>query len=352
MKPSNFNQQLNAALCKSEPRDSMSVSLEQAAEFFCANDNFTLLCHANPDGDTLGSGYALCGVLHITGKHARVVCADEASPRFDYLKDAINPDLLAFPENTPELIVTIDVADTELLGDLKDKYPRVDFCIDHHISNKNYAEQTLLDSTAAACAEVVWDLIGAMGVYAITPEIAAAAYTGVSTDTGCFRFSNTTAKSHAIAAELMEYKFDVARVNYLMFELKTRARIELERQAYSGIEFFFGGKCAVITLTAAMLDGIDPADTSNVSVLPKQVEGVEAGVILKERVPKAGEPPSEQMTWKISVRTNANVDAQTVCSALGGGGHKRAAGCKLSGDSAAVKAAVLAEVEKQLSCTE
>jgi phosphoesterase RecJ-like protein len=282
------------------------------------------------------------------GKHAKVICADEPSPRFEYLKEAIRPESLILHEDAPETIVTVDVADLELLGELKNVYTNIDFCIDHHISNKNYAKQTLLDETAAACAEVVWDLICAMDVYAVTPEIAAAVYTGVSTDTGCFRFSNTTGKSHAIAAELMEYNFDVAKINYLMFELKTRARIELERQAYSGIEFFFDGKCAVITLTAAMLKGIDPADTSNVSVLPKQVEGVEAGIIIKERVPKEGELESE-LTWKISVRTNMNVDAQVVCAALGGGGHKRAAGCKISGSIEDVKATILEQVKKHLS---
>jgi phosphoesterase RecJ-like protein len=325
----------------------MNITLQQAADFFRQNDNFVLICHANPDGDTLGSGYALCGVLHSMGKYAKVLCADEPSPRFDYLKDTINPELLEFTDTPTEMVVTVDVADLELLGDLQELYSHVDLCIDHHVSNKFYAERSLLDTEAAACAELVWDLIKVMVDKSkdmlmdsqIGKAIAAAIYTGVSTDTGCFRYTNTTAKSHVIAAELMVFDFDVSKINYLMFEMKTRERIELERKAYSGIEYYFGGKCAIITLTAAVLEGIDPADSNNVSVLPKQVEGVEAGVIIKEK---------DTNTWKISVRTNRNINAQAICAELGGGGHFCAAGCKIKGSLDTVKNAVLQEIEKQI----
>ncbi|MCL1831421.1 MAG: bifunctional oligoribonuclease/PAP phosphatase NrnA [Oscillospiraceae bacterium] len=332
----------------------MKVTLSRAAEFFKQNNYFTLLCHANPDGDTLGSGYALCGVLHLMGKYARLRCADEPSPRFAYLKDALVPGLDVFPEGVSETIVAVDVADTELLGDLKHEYAKFDFCVDHHISNKLYAEQTLLDSSAAACAEVVWDLICELKnllalvndvELLLTPQVAAAVYTGVSTDTGCFRFSNTTPKSHRIAADVMEYGFDVAKINYLMFEMKTRKRLELEQKALAGVEFFYGGKCAVITLTVDMLEGIDPADTGGVSVLSKQVEGVDVGVIIKER-----DPAKELNAWKISLRTNTNINAQAICCTFGGGGHMRAAGCKIKGTLDEVKELVLAEIAKQVEC--
>jgi phosphoesterase RecJ-like protein len=146
----------------------------------------------------------------------------------------------------------------------------------------------------------------------------------------------------------MSYGFDVARINYLMFEMKTRRRIELEQKAYAGIEYFFGGRCAAIALSIEMLEGVDSADTNNISILPKQVEGVEAGIIFKERKPKIGEINSEP-TWKISVRTNRNINAQEICAALGGGGHMCAAGCKLEGSLEKVKGIVLAEIGKQMS---
>jgi phosphoesterase RecJ-like protein len=329
----------------------MKVSLQQAADFFREHDNYTLLCHASPDGDTLGSGYALCGVLHTMGKHARVVTPDEPSPRFDFLRECVDVRLLGH-NNAKETVVTVDVADVELLAELKQTYFRkIDFCIDHHISNKNFAPLILLDTEAAACAEVVWELIKELSGRElgakITPMTAGAIYTGISTDTGCFRYSNTTAKSHTIAAELMAYGFDVSRINYLMFEMKTRERVLLEQQALAGIEYYFGDKCAVIILTADMIAGIDSEDASNVSGLPKQIEGVEVGVVLKEKSSGGGDSK-----WKISVRTSPEVNAQAICAELGGGGHIRAAGCTLRGEVGAVKGAILREVERQLICTE
>jgi phosphoesterase RecJ-like protein len=326
----------------------MNINLKETAKFLRENDNFTLVCHANPDGDTLGSGYGLCGALHIMGKRARVICDDEPSSRFDYLLDAVNPALSELLPNEDEIIITLDVADTDLLGTLKDKHPKIDLCIDHHISNKDYAAQTLIDTEAASCSEIVWELIKelvgaetlAKGEHtAAGCAVASAIYTGVSTDTGCFMYSNTTANTHIIAAELMEYGFDVAKINYLMFEMKTRERIKLELAALAGIEYFFGEKCAVITLTSDMLKGVDPEDASNVSILPKQIEGVEAGVVLKQK---------SADTWKASVRTNENINAQEVCTKLGGGGHIRAAGCTLKGNIDVVKSTILKEIEKQI----
>jgi len=322
-----------------------TITLNQAVEFLNTHDNFTILTHTNPDGDTLGSGYALCGALHLLGKRARVVCNEKPSPRFDFLLEAINPDLFGTPaDDSP--IVTVDVADLDLLGDIKSQYPKIDLCIDHHISNKDYAIHTLLDTKAAACAEIVWELIKALigekqlKSASAGSAIAACIYTGVSTDTGCYKYSNTTIKSHTITAEVMGYGFDVNKINYTMFEMKTRERVLLEQQALLGIEYFFAGRCAVIILTAKMLKDIDPEDASNVSALPKQIEGVVAGVVIKEK----GEG-----TFKVSVRTSEPVNAQDVCAILGGGGHLRAAGCTLTGDLDSVKQTVLNEIEKQLN---
>ena len=341
---------MNSTIKKMKTMINSSITISQAVDFFKNNDNFTLICHSNPDGDTLGSGYGLCGALHILGKRARLICDDPASPRFDYLLEAVRPELLEFPTEH-EKVVTVDVADVELIGSLKEKYPQIDLCIDHHISNTYYAKQTLLDTGAAACAELTWELIKALfggnldsvgGNISGISRICAAIYTGVSTDTGCFRYANTTSKTHSIAAELMSYQFDVAKINYLMFEMKTRQRIQLEQQAFTGIEFFFDGRCAMVTFTADMLEGIDPEDAGNVSVLPKQIEGVDIGVTIKERI------KNNIRKWKISIRTSNVINAQLVCSGLGGGGHVCAAGCTLTGELETVKSKVLKEIEKQI----
>jgi phosphoesterase RecJ-like protein len=335
-----------------EKNTTTQLTVPQTAEFLRNNNYFTLLCHAGPDGDTLGSGYALCGVLHLIGKHARVLCSDTIPPRFRFLLDAVKPALTEFDDvESPETIITVDIADTVLLGSLKDKYTEFDLCIDHHISNKCYAKQTLLDDKAAACAELVWRLIKELipekklRTSSRVDKIAAAIYTGVSTDTGCFRYPNTTINSHLIAAELMTYGFDIAPINYYMFEMKTKARIALEQLAFADMEYHFGGRCAIAVLTQEMLEGIDTEDTDNVSLLPKQIEGVEIGAVVKS---KCNVDSNGLEIWKISVRTSGNVSAQEICSELGGGGHMRAAGCTLSASLADVKALLLKAIKNNI----
>ena len=324
----------------------MNIDFKHTISFLMKHDCFTILCHVNPDGDTLGSGYALCGALHLMGKYARVICDDEPSERFEFLKDAVNPDLTRFPKNAAETVVAVDIADRQLFGGLREKYPDIQLCIDHHISNSGYAVYTLLDPKAAACAEVVWELIMEMedvvGIPLANAEIAAAIYTGISTDTGCFKYANTTTFSHIFAAEAMGYGFDVANINYIMFEMKTKERVLLEQRTISNLEYHFGHKCALVVLDADMLEGVDPEDASNVSAIPKQIQGVEVGVVIKSKL------DTEEETWKISVRTGGNINAQTICSKLGGGGHIRAAGCLMTGGIDMVKAKVLAEIEKQM----
>jgi len=318
---------------------SAAIDLKQTAELLLANDNFAVICHASPDGDTLGGVFALCGALQKMQKRAKIILPEAASPRFDYLKSGILEQ--GFIE---EFVVTVDVADSALLGNLEEKYKKnTDLCIDHHVSNTGYAKKLLLDSEAAAACEVVFELIKELenltGKSIISSDIAACLYTGISTDTGCFRFSNTTAKTHRITADLMDYGFDCAGLNYLLFDMRTPDRIELERRALESVEFFFGGRCAVITLTKEMLDVADDEDINAISALPRQIDGVEAGVTLKEK---------EKGVWKISIRTKNYIDAQQICSKFGGGGHQRAAGCRIKGDVAECKEKLLKEIENYI----
>ncbi|MCL2020224.1 MAG: bifunctional oligoribonuclease/PAP phosphatase NrnA [Oscillospiraceae bacterium] len=311
---------------------SQEINLKQTAELLQKKDDFAVICHASPDGDTLGGVYALCGALQKMQKRAKVVLPDAASTRFNYLKDAAVPQ-----EFDEKFTITVDVADSVLLGSSeKDYKDRISLCIDHHVSNTRYADNLLLDSDAAAACEVVYMLIKELselhGKDIMTKEIAACLYTGISTDTGCFRFSNTTANTHRITAELMEYSFDCAGLNYLLFDMRTKERVELERQALEGIEFAFDGKCAVITLTKEMLDNADDEDVNAIGSLPRQIDGVEAGVTFKER---------KKDEWKVSIRTKNYIDARQICAQFGGGGHQRAAGCRIKGSLSECKERLL-----------
>ncbi|MCL2108094.1 MAG: bifunctional oligoribonuclease/PAP phosphatase NrnA [Oscillospiraceae bacterium] len=315
---------------------------KQAAGLLLQGDNFVIICHASPDGDTLGGAYALCGALQKLQKTARVITPEKPSPRFDYLKNALVETAEIDTEN--EIIITVDVADKTLLGDCEKTHgDRVLLCIDHHVSNTEYAQNLLLESESSSACEVVFELIKKLSEIAgknlMNTDIAACLYTGLSTDTGCFKFSNTNAASHRHAAELFEYGFDSANLNYLLFEMRTPERLNLERQALESVEYFFGGKCAIITLSAVMMEGADEEDLNAISSVPRQIDGVELGVTLKEKA--AG-------IWKISLRSNSYVNSQKICAALGGGGHKRAAGCRIKGTVEECKVRILDEIGKHI----
>ena len=316
-----------------------NISLSETCDFFRNNDNFLILTHSNPDGDTLGSAFALLMILQKTGKKASVICGDAIPEKYNYFtKNCENN--ADEGENT---VVAVDVADAKLLGKLEEKYGSlVELCIDHHFSNRGYAKKTFVNGNAAANCECIYEIAKEMQIE-IDKNMALALYTGLSTDTGCFRYSNTTSKTLRIAADLLDVGIDAAEINRIMFETKNRTRVELERLALDGMEFYFDGKCAVITVTRSMYEstGCADEDLEGLTSIPRMVEGVLAGVTIRAK--KDG-------GYKISVRTYAPADASQICKRLGGGGHIRAAGCQVGSEFTVeqAKAKILESVKIEL----
>lgn len=299
-------------------------------------DDILIVCHKNPDGDTLGSAGALYWMLKGLGKRAAVLCADPISARYDYM---------GFEQFTkqfqPQYTVAVDVAGIQLFGDAVSEYTRnMNLCIDHHPSNSGYADAMLLDGTAAATAELMYALLREAGTE-ITPTVADCLYTGLSTDTGCFKFSSTTARTHRIAADLFEAGAHVAQLNALLFDSKSRGRITIERMALESLEYHADGRCALIYLTKEQIAqaGAETTDLEGITSLPRMIEGVEVGITMRQQ-------PTG--SYKVSVRTVEGVDAAAICAHLGGGGHKQAAGCELLGSLGNAKAALLSEVDRAL----
>lgn len=299
-------------------------------------ENVLILCHKNPDGDTIGSAAALMHALKNLGKEAAVLCSDPIPSRYSYMQ--IEPFTGQFD---PGYIIAVDVASIQLFGDSIQEYAeQVDLCIDHHHSNAGYADAMLLDSSAAATCEIMYDVLTAMNVE-ITPVIAKCLYTGLSTDTGCFLFSNTTAKSHMLAAKLMEAGAQVEDLNMILFESKSKGRMVIELIALQNLEYHLEDRCALIYMTREQIaeSGVGPNDLEDITSLPRKIEGVQVGITLRQ-LPGG--------SYKISIRTTDGVDACAIAKRLGGGGHARAAGCELEGNLENAKAAILAEVEREL----
>ena len=310
------------------------ISASAAASFLERSDKFVILTHASPDGDTLGSAYALADALCALNKRVFVVCPDKIPEKFGYL-------IKQYEAFEPETVVAVDIADEKLLGSLYDRYSgRIALCIDHHSSNTKYAEMLYLEADAAAACECIYNVINELGTK-ITPYMASCLYTGIATDTGCFKFSNTTPRSHRYAAELIEKGADYGEINRVMFEVKSRGRIAMERKVLENIEFYYGGRCAVITVTRDMIKetGCPLGDLDGVTAMSRQIEGVQIGVTIKEK------PDGK---YKVSLRTFEPYNAADICAVFGGGGHIRAAGCEFSCDIESAKRQLLSAIGEVL----
>lgn len=295
------------------------MMLESAAKTLLSKDKILILTHRSPDGDTIGSGYALAMALRKLGKSVKVDCTDPFPEKYSYFTDKLEK--LEFDE---EFVVSVDVADTKLLGEkLSDYADKIDLCIDHHGSNTKYAKEYYVEASAAAAAQVIAKLIRLMNVE-FDKDIANAIYTGITTDTGCFRYTNVTAETHRIAADMIDCGAESGMINRLMFETKSRSRLEIERRVMDSIQFYLDGRCAIAYATIDMMkeSGAVDNDMEGVSSLPRQIEGVMAGITLREK---------NNGKFKVSVRTTDELDASAICANFGGGGHKAAAGCMITG---------------------
>lgn len=313
----------------------MEITPDIAARLLAEHDDILLLTHSSPDGDTLGSAYALCRVLQQLGKRAAVL-SEELPQKFEYLQEYILP-----CEFTPEYIVAVDIAEEGLLPEEAQQYKgKINLCIDHHISNSHYADKYCVEPTAAACAEVVFKTLKAMG--AIDSLTATALFTGLTTDTGCFRYSNVTPQTHQTASELLKLGAQGHKINKLMFETNTKQRIKLEQLALSTLEYFCEDKIAFMCITREMLElsGAQSGDTEGLPSIPRTISGVEVGITIREKA---------DGVLKASVRSNENVcSASELCSRFGGGGHAAAAGCSFKGIPLDAAKVVMIEAAKEI----
>ena len=291
----------------------MKVDARRCAELFLQQDDIRILCHRDPDGDTFGSAMALYEALIGLGKRVYVECRSPFPPNLLFLLR----EMTAFE---PKFTVAVDVAALSMIGDPPESRPAVDLCIDHHPTNPLYAKETFLTHYAAA-GEAIYEVLCEMGV-AITPYIATALFVAISSDTGGFRYSNTTPKTLRIAAELMDAGADFNRIRVALFESKSRGQVQVESAALSAARYYANGRIAVISVTLDMLDraNADESELEGIAAKPLTILGVDIGVTLKER---------DDGSVRVSMRSTDKADVSQVCRRFEGGGHVRAAGCRV-----------------------
>lgn len=316
----------------------MRINKEEATKMLLSMDNILILAHENPDGDAVGSACALCLGLRQLNKNV-AISIESVSKHDTYLIEG----LTANSDFCYDNVVAVDTADNKILGvngTAITKESKIVLCIDHHVSNVFFAENTYLDSNAAAAGEAVYDILKCMNVN-IDKAIAECIYVAISTDTGCFRYSNTTAKTFRVAADMAEKGINIGEINKIQFETKSKEYAKIEQMAISSMKTYFDGKCAILALTNEMFkeSGVADGETQPLSSLPRQIDGVYVGITMKEK---------EKGKFRISVRTNNPANASNIASNLGGGGHAMAAGCSFSGTLEDAVKTVLEYTENEL----
>ena len=312
--------------------------MQQAVSLLKNADEIVLLPHTKADGDALGSCFALCAALRKLGKTAYVFPEEPPQARLGLI---VREEYLCDKGYMPKTVVALDCGEIGLLGSREEAFSgRIDLSMDHHISNTNFARINVVDTLAAATGEIVFDLIKELGV-TLDEYMVKCLYVSIASDTGCFSFSNVTAKTFRIGAELVSIHGNFAAINYDLFDSRTMNQMRAQEEVLKTLEFFRNNTIASIVISEEMRKktGTTQDDTDFFSQVPRRIKGVEVGITYKEDV---------LGSWRVSLRTNGVVDASAVCKELGGGGHVRAAGAKFSGDLDSVKELVLSTVNRAL----
>ena len=309
------------------------MTRNETARFLKENDNFLLVTHRRPDGDTLGSAALLCRGLRQLGKTAHVLYNPEITEKYAGLLAGLTKEAA---EET-DTVVTVDVASPNMLGNyfahLQD---RAVLRIDHHGSATSFTPHELVEPETAACGEIVYGVLKEMGAVLDT-AMAEALYTAVSTDTGCFRYANTTANTLHTAADCLEAGANTFRLNQILFETNSLGRLRLQGWLVENAIFLQEGKIAICALPLSKEQELNLTedDLENISGFPRTIAGVKIAATLRQE---------SADTVKMSVRAVPGCDAAAICQKFGGGGHAGAAGAsmKLSMEEAveAVKAAM------------
>ena len=309
------------------------MTRNECARWLLEHDKFCILTHRRPDGDTLGSAGALCLGLRALGKTAHVLDNQEGS---QYLYACIRGLTKAEAEDDDTLI-TVDVASPGMLPLAFE--PLTDRCrmrIDHHGSATSFTPNELVDPSAAACADIIYDLLMEMGVE-MTKELAWRLYIAVSTDTGCFRYANTNAHCYTVAAACAATGADLYPITQELFDTNTLTKLKLQSWIVDNARFLAEGRAAVCAIPAELEQTVTKDDLEGIPGFLRSIDGVKISALIRQT----------EEGCKMSVRAVPGYDAAQVCAKFGGGGHKGAAGASMKlpmEEAVDVVAAALLEV--------
>ncbi len=313
--------------------------MKSIASLLCKNDSIAIAVHVNPDCDCIGSAVALLKALRTMGKKAYIFCDSQVPKRLSFL---VEDGYMTLSDEQYDVCLSVDVAEPFLMGSVKEKIfdkAKITCCLDHHATNNGYAQYNYIDSKAAAAGEIIYSFIKDYLKAPLTDDIAASLYAAIASDTGSFRYSNTTERTHTVASKLIKYNIDAPGIMRILFEQKTAEQLRLNAEVVSGLRFYNDGKVCVAVVDHELLSkyqlAFDEAD--DIASLPRSIVGVEVGVYIKVK---------GDSECKVSLRSNEYVDVSAIAKSLGGGGHIRAAGVTVYQSADETERTILSEIEK------
>lgn len=328
----------------------MSLSLnqeyKQAAELFQQGDDFLLLVHEKPDGDALGSVLGAAHLLTKLGKKVTLVNDDPIATKFQFFPMS---EQFLLPDNVDrkfQHVISFDCGDRKRLGrsGLLIADDAVILNIDHHVTNDRFGTKNLVDLNAAATCQIVYKISRELGLE-LDVDTATCLYTGLVTDTGGFRYSNTTEEVLLIAAALLKTGVEPYKVVDQVMETMTWPQVRLIREGLDTLERDESGKIAWVTITRDVLNRVNGSDEDVEGLVnyPRNVQGVEVGLMFRDAAPGK---------VKVSFRSKYVIDVGQIALEFGGGGHARASGCTMEGDIESIKQRVLERVKQAFATVE
>ena len=277
-----------------------------------------IFTHMSPDGDAIGSSLALYLGLKQLKKEVDVI-TDEYSKCFKFLPNI--EDIKSKGDKSYDLAIAVDCATKGRLFDPKSSFDNSNMTvsIDHHISNTYYARLNYVEGNSPAVSKTLIKILKRLGV-SINIEIGTCLMAGIITDSGGFRYSDVDDETFEFAANMLDVGVDISDIYYRTFDVKTRAQFELSKIATSRLKFYNKDRIAITYVTLKDMKSVkaQTGDHEGIVNVARNIEGVEVSIFLRE---------DEDGTYKVSLRSNDNVNVSDVAELFGGGGHERAAGC-------------------------
>ncbi len=305
-------------------------------------DKIIIMPHLNVDGDGYGSSLALGMVLNKMGKQARVLLEEDVPEVYTFLPGSNIVDVYQAQNGFYDLAVALDTGDMGRLGKRADVFnsSKKTINIDHHNTNTEFAFYNYVDSKASAVGEIVYHIIKELGE-SLDKDISTCLYIAIATDTGGFRYSNTTALTHNIAGELINNGVDVADISQKVFDSTTLQKVKLSSLAADSLELLEKGKISIMVLTDEMMAkaGAKEEDCDGIVNIGRSIRGVEVSILLRQR--RNGE-------IKGNLRSNTKVDASAIAGMFGGGGHKKAAGFTAEGKLEDIRNQLIDDIKEEL----